>query len=110
MNRHTPGPWRVGSWYDGRLAITVADTADYSIIAELTGGKRNHMANAALIAAAPELLGALEKLDLECSTDPLNPCWDNRTDDAPRKHWGEGDACPNCCARYAIAKANGEAK
>jgi hypothetical protein len=58
--KHTPGPWRVGSWYDGRLPIVVADLADRSIIAELTGAKRAHEANAHLIAAAPDLLEALE--------------------------------------------------
>lgn len=62
MSKHTAGPWKVGSWYDGRLAILVADIADYSIVAELTGAKREHEANAALIAAAPEMLEALQHI------------------------------------------------
>lgn len=33
-----------------------------------------------------------------CQYDVLNPCWDNRTDDIPGKHWGGDDiaACPAC--------------
>lgn len=65
MRRHTPGPWKVGNWYDGRLAVVVADVSDYSIVAELTAGKRAHESNARLIAAAPDLLEALEEMDQE---------------------------------------------
>lgn len=57
---HTKGPWKVGSWFNGRLAIIVADISDYSIVAELTGAKKNYEENANLIAAAPDLLEALE--------------------------------------------------
>jgi hypothetical protein len=59
MSEHTPGPWRVGSWYEGRLAVIVEDVSDMRIITELTGANLAHEANARLIAAAPELLEAL---------------------------------------------------
>ena len=33
-----------------------------------------------------------------CQYDVLNPCWDNRKDDIPGKHWGDPDvsACSAC--------------
>lgn len=37
-----------------------------------------------------------------CSADPLNPCWDGRPGDVVGKHWGGGDACPNCTARAKV--------
>lgn len=40
-----------------------------------------------------------------CQCDVLNACWDNRPDDVPGKHWGGGDACPECNLRAAIAGA-----
>lgn len=69
----------------------------------------NVVENAHLIAAAPEMLRALQGLGLSCSTDVLNPCWDNRPEDIAGKHWGGGTACPHCTARAAVAKATGVA-
>ena len=45
-----------------------------------------------------------------CHADVLNPCWDDRPNDIPGKHWAgpEFDACP-ACTRAAIAKAEGHA-
>lgn len=31
-----------------------------------------------------------------CNIDVLNPCWDNRIDDVPGRHWGGGPACEPC--------------
>lgn len=31
-----------------------------------------------------------------CKCDILNPCWDNRPDDVPGKHWAGGRACEPC--------------
>lgn len=45
------------------------------------------------------LEGALGKLDLRCRFDALNPCWSNRPTDVIGKHWGGGDACPECTVR-----------
>lgn len=43
---------------------------------------------------------------LYCQYDALNPCFDNRPDDVPGKHWGGGDACPECNLRSLVAKAD----
>ena len=59
--KHTPGPWKVDEAEDLPLAV-IEDTADGHGIAEL--GERNpcSVANARLIAAAPDLLAALEQI------------------------------------------------
>jgi len=41
----------------------------------------------------------------QCSNDILNPCWDDRADDVPGKHWGGGQACAFCTAAASLAKA-----
>jgi hypothetical protein len=46
---------------------------------------------------------------LYCQCDALNPCWDNRPDDVPGKHWGGGPACSHCNLRAAIATTTGSA-
>jgi hypothetical protein len=54
--KHTPGPWQVGEYSDG-----VGVGAGFRV-ALMTGGERyRDKANARLIAAAPELLDALQK-------------------------------------------------
>lgn len=93
--KHTPGPWahRNGRIYSvDREELTIANVArsadgDYS------------PANGLLLAAAPELLEALERCTdwmerLRASTDA--GLWD----------WSEGDQY--MAARTAIAKAKGE--
>lgn len=59
---------------------------------------------------ALEALRALNLKSHHCSNDPLNPCWDDRPDDIPGKHWGMGDACAKCNARAAIAQIEGKVK
>ena len=63
MSGHTPGPWRVGNAYTSRsVGNAYSSRSAYAVAAEFPGG---HVAfveskeNAALIAAAPELLEAL---------------------------------------------------
>jgi len=97
--KHTPGPWAVGNarkhsrWIDApewdRLAkvITRMDGADK----ECDDG----LANARLIAAAPELLDALQALRGAC----VDEGWLLKS-----KYWLVLDK-----ARAAIAKATGEA-
>lgn len=51
------------------------------------------------------LVAALEGLDLTCTYDALNPCWDGRASDRPGVHWGGGEACRFCKARSALAQA-----
>lgn len=82
--QHTPGPWRTGG-KDGRI-IYAADgfaVADATVFHGRHEGE--HSENARLIAAAPELLAALERI-AELSYDS----------EATR------------VAREAIAKARGE--
>lgn len=64
---HTPGPWvadanRFNSDpHDDKAAGIIGGKEDW-IIAEICGDVPEHKANARLIAAAPELLEALERL------------------------------------------------
>jgi len=57
MSKHTPGPWRVGgnSWFVNQIPIEPAIGCAY-------GAGYEVKANARLIAAAPELLEALQIL------------------------------------------------
>lgn len=60
MSRHTPGPWTAEGWNN-----TTVNAADGSTITAAPGGVRGAkiseiQANARLIAAAPDLLAALE--------------------------------------------------
>lgn len=69
--KHTPGPWWVvaDDPRDRNFAALVAtSTATYSIDCTRSGADRHEdMANAHLIAAAPDLLAALEDLRLACA-------------------------------------------
>lgn len=71
MSGHTPGPWVIipggDEWSSGRIATieprpeTMVDV-NYWIVAEVNYRRDEHTANANLIAAAPDLLEALENL------------------------------------------------
>ncbi len=72
MSKHTPGPWRVGSSSVGGPTITTTDKrstiADIRTFGGVHCGGPQHPetdANARLIAAAPELLEALQDLVAE---------------------------------------------
>jgi len=105
--KHTPGPWIVEECHniDGSKFLTINGQGPHGAwLADIQGGLINghpadvtekHLANACLIAAAPDLLEALH----QCLT----------LVDAHRKAaLGEGDlAALN--ARAAIAKAEGNA-
>jgi hypothetical protein len=65
MTKHTPGPWRVDAgcprqviWYDGARMRVVATCSDN--LGLINGAVEEAMANARLIAAAPELLESLK--------------------------------------------------
>ena len=86
MTTHTPGPWHVESGDEVRAA-------DGWEVAYIYGASRQRVdweANARLIAAAPELLEALEAIT-------ANASWAD---------WRDLDQILN--ARAAIAKAKGE--
>lgn len=57
-NRHTPGPWRIGE--DGRFGISVWGEEHVADVKTYERDARK--ANARLIAAAPDLLEALQVL------------------------------------------------
>lgn len=87
--KHTPGPWKAEGWES--LVVNCAEGYTLTLAAGREGaGLEELKANAALIAAAPDLLAALEDIvKLADNTDfylPLN--------------WLED-------ARAAIAKAEG---
>ena len=79
MSKHTPGPWRVEDWQypaTGREHVPTVQT-DTDAIAEALplwhdteDREAERLANARLIAAAPELLEALQ----ECVTDENAAC------------------------------------
>lgn len=97
MSGHTPGPWRFAHDNDSAPGIahiyagaeTGNDVLEATNVATLYGqgvdSKSATMADARLIAAAPELLEALERLVVAC--EPMG--------------WGCNEA------RAAIAKATG---
>ena len=58
--QHTPGPWTTSSLPNGTEWTVSIDDGD--MLADLTGCP-NEQANARLIAAAPDLLAALQKID-----------------------------------------------
>lgn len=101
---HTPGPWKIGR--DGRTVFSAKSPHDEShtetpIICKSGPDQyanEENLANAALIAAAPDLLAALEQLFEHCAM--------------VHKHWGDGcnqkqaDAAQKL-GREAIARARG---
>ena len=106
---HTSGPWTVatpGSYFRIDAPKGNKHFPNGQPIAQVSSGPgKNAAENARLIAAAPELLDALLGLDLTCTVDALNPCWDERETDTAGQHWGGGKACAPCNARAAIANA-----
>ena len=96
MNKHTPGPWRLEWWeYKGRREPVLTVRTDADAVAQVMGLWRDgaddsdeRQANARLIAAAPDLLAALESLLNETNA-------------------GTWDCLPADLARAAIAKARG---
>lgn len=90
MTKHTPGPWHV---VEGKLTKSSLEVhANSRAICELwrSWDSETELANARLIAAAPEMLEALQMIANEL------PCLDNLMSDKE-------------IARAAIAKATGEA-
>lgn len=96
MNKHTPGPWKYGIELSSRSGEwLISFDAGYRgrgiCIAETRPGTGHEEANARLIAAAPELLEALE--EAVCALEVCGK--DYRATEI---------------ARTAIAKAKGETK
>ena len=92
MSKHTPGPWA----YDrNQETLTGADGAHVMTLGDCwpQGGNPNEW-DAALIAAAPDLLEALEGM-MSCFDDGVGEHWSAKELDA---------------ARAAIARAKGESQ
>ena len=89
--KHTPGPWTVRD-HGGYIEVETPDEPTVAHFGSLSFDGADHdwaLANARLIAAAPELLAALKAM-------------------ADRAEWyGDEDADSLCGARAAIAKAEG---
>ncbi len=114
MTKHTPGPW--AAHYDNRWgkwsvrSANAADLAEAPIYYELAEGIGGHVrgksfndyseveANARLIAAAPDLLDALERLKIEVVLSDVDMDY---IEQHFRPHLNKAEA--------AIAKARGEA-
>ena len=90
MKTHAPGPWEIGP--DGRSIKNVygSRSCDDSQLwpVRVTGRGVNQLANARLIAAAPELLDALKDMvdivsrnvDGRPGRDDAAECWDRARD------------------------------
>ena len=81
-SKHTPGPWEAKRLLDGALVVTMPFTDGQPgwVGAEIHATDANpteSVSNARLIAAAPELLEALEAILKECpvGSAPLSASW-----------------------------------
>ena len=100
---HTPGPWRTKTgpgWHDTYIVGELVGAHEPTIATvRVHNNQQHHMANARLIAAAPELLAALEVLL------PMFADWHSEFP----QHVGDKEAPALQNARAAIAKATGAA-
>ena len=90
MSKHTPGPWRVQpyTWQRGNVSVFAPKfgrapygaCVAYTPCSDGVGGAAGALANARLIAAAPELLEALRRLlaaySVSHSPEHRQSCWD----------------------------------
>ena len=123
MTEHTPGPWECGQNHVGTGTVAIrhhtGDTIAYTTCKRQEYGDpfndAEALANARLIASAPELLEALERL-VDCdlideggdATHPSCVCchaWGSWTGPGDRDH---EDYCAWMKAKAAIAKAKGQ--
>ena len=75
MTQHTPGPWLVWSGFpDCRVTVAIGSVrAPY--IAKINAGRDEYRENARLIAAAPDLLAALEVIANSTWPSACPPDW-----------------------------------
>lgn len=120
--KHTPGPWHIAAdRLDGRCQVPINAVADNEAIAgvdaresvysgygvrvdkafRMETGQRRTWANARLIAAAPDLLEALQRVaHVPCEQPAGAHCT------MLSEHTGK--TCPWCQIRATIAKATGQ--
>ncbi len=97
MSKHTPGPWHYFETEDGRCRVKPLNRK--YIVAECSAMEpqcEEQRSNARLMAAAPELLEALNKLVAHVDFIPTDPYYRNET----KELMG--------AARAAIAKAEAQ--
>jgi len=100
---HTPGPWDVQkAWRDRTEPSNHWVYADGLFIAEVDGERPEALANARLIAAAPELLAAC-KTALEDARRAITGEWDIGSTDCP----ADGFRCQAEYLEQVIAAAEG---
>ena len=65
MTEHTPGPWRVDPAFFPEQPKVYPDngSGDFAHICRVNAGPDGYQANARVIAAAPDLLAALEDIE-----------------------------------------------
>ncbi len=101
--KHTPGPWVA----NGRHVVTANSTIAHQIIiasASAFDPRSEHEANARLIAAAPDLLGALQEI-IELATSEAETLSELGKDDEDTAMWAAQAWEMLEAARAAIAKA-----
>lgn len=109
MNKHTPGPWMISYHHDGGTEIAIDDEPgiqgerNYDLATVCHGDPDELLANARLIATAPELLQALKAAHLE-----LHYCSQQLVESG----WTVGSSVRNALegASAAISKATGRAE
>lgn len=97
--KHTPGPW----FYDDSLKSRITINSSTASIAAIPYLDKEAVANARLIAAAPELLAALNAIVFQVFQGSV---WERDACITQARAW-ERDACITQ-ARAAIAKAEAQ--
>lgn len=102
--KHTTGPWRIDETSDTQTIAVESEQAEHICIlqndnADRTDFNKQDLANAKLIAAAPELLAACQQLvAIEGDGGPCGYCRQGEDE-------GHAEHCPVSLARAAISKA-----
>ncbi len=106
MAEHTPGPWRVGEKrHDYDIVIRNRDSAPVTITCYAGYTRRTGDANARLIAAAAELLAALEQALAVIASDEMRAACDMADlHGMPYR----GPTVDRAAMRALIAKARGD--
>ena len=108
--KHTPGPWRVVNYQDKHdVPRVVSDKGGIAVLCinrylGAAGPSKQEQINAALIAAAPELLEALKEI---AELNTMYPPNYNTMTEAQKCEWTHYGKFA-VIARAAIAKATGE--
>ena len=103
MDKHTPGPWRITTDFIGVYDKDARCIADMDSESAHEIGYDESLANARLIAAAPDLLAALEAV-----IDDLREGIQDAVDNGANEIWVANARKRLMNARAAIRKARGD--